>query len=115
MMTSDEAKLVSEVYLKLSETEYRGWNGIDDYLVLLDFLDDDQLNREAEVIYEEHKNKKVRCPVNHPASSCIIPKLVESTGSILNLYKETGNLHPKNKYILQYYLAINQSGMILSD
>lgn len=113
MMTTEQRRIVMEVYNHFLENERRGWDMLDDYIVYLDFLDNDQLHREADVAYCNHTMMEVKCSQDHPREKCFIPVLIEAVGAILELYKDNGNLHEKNKYILQYYLAMNQSGMIL--
>lgn len=114
-MSAVESKVVTEVYLKFIETEKRGWTAVDDYLEMLDFLDDDQLHREADVIHSRHSVGNARCDTDHKKSECFVPTIVEAVGYVLDLYKDTGNMHPKNKYILQCYLALSQAGAIVSD
>lgn len=113
MMSPEQRKAVSEVFNHLLESEKRGWDELDDYIQMLEFLDNDQLHREADVIFEKHSRSDVRCIQNHSKEKCFIPVLVEAVGAILEVYKENGHLHERNKYILQYYLAMNQTGLIL--
>lgn len=113
MMSDDQRKVVVQVYTHLMENEARGWDSLDDFMDHLDYLDNDQLHREADVIYERHRTSEVRCQQDHAREKCFIPLLVDSVGAILELYKETNNLHDKNRYILQYYLAFNQANMII--
>lgn len=115
MMSPDQTKIVIQVYNHLIENEKRGWDGLDDYMDYLEYLDNDQLHREVDIIHSQHKVGLVRCHQNHAREKCFIPIMVDAVGSILELYKETGNLHEKNKYILQYYLAMNQANMIVLD
>jgi hypothetical protein len=115
MMSDDQKKVVIQVYNHLLEKESRGWDGLDDYMDHLDYLDNDQLHREADVIHSIHAKGTVRCQQDHAREKCFIPLLVESAGAILELYKDTGNMHDKNRYILQYYLAMNQASMILME
>ncbi len=115
MMSREQYKVVVQVYLHLLDNEKRGWDGLDDYMNYLEYLDNDQIHRESDVIYSYHKNVKVRCEDKHAESQCLLPLMVECVGVILELYKETNNLHQKNRYILEYYLSMNQAGMILVD
>lgn len=115
MMTKDQSKTVIQVYNHLLENEKRGWDGLDDYMDYLEYLDNDQLHREADVVYMQHRNGPVKCKQEHAIEQCLIPIMVEAVGAILELYKETNNLHDKNRYILQYYLAMNQADMIVMD
>jgi hypothetical protein len=112
-MNLEQVRVVAEVYRQfMASEESRGWEPIDDYLDFLEYLDNDQLHREADVILEQHKGLNVKCEKDHPQVECLVPKLLEAAAAILDLYRETGELHKKNKYILQYYLACNQAGMI---
>jgi hypothetical protein len=113
MMSPEQRKIVTEVYNHLLESEKRGWDGLDDYINQLEFLSNDQLHREADVVYTYHENEVVRCSQDHAQEKCFIPVLVDAVAAILTLYKDKGNMHEKNKYILQYYLAMNQAGLIL--
>lgn len=115
MMTPEQRKNVTRVYNHLLENEKRGWDGLDNYMDMLDYLDDDQLHREADVIFEQHSRGTVKCEKTHPIEQCLIPILVEAVAAILELFKETNNLHIKNRYILQYYLAMQQCNMIVFE
>jgi hypothetical protein len=113
MMNQEQVRVVAQVYREfLASEENRGWEGIDDYLETLQFLDDDQLGREAEVVLIQHRKGKAKCDKDHPESECFVPKIIEAVQAILDLVKETGHLHKNNRYILEYYLAVNQAGMI---
>lgn len=115
MMTPEQRKVMTNAYTHLMDKEARGWDGLDDCVVYLENLDDDQLHREADVIYEQHAKRQVRCQQDHPIEHCFIPMLVDASAAILELYKETNYLNPKSRYILQYYLAMHQVGMIVCD
>lgn len=107
MMKPEEVKVVTEAYNKLILVEETGWSILDDLLETLDYLDDDQTHREADVLFSK---ETVHC-INHEKhdpSKCLITIVCEATGYILELYKETSSLHKNNKYILQYYLALAQ-------
>lgn len=115
MMTPEQRKIVTSTYNHLMEKENRGWDGLDDCLNYLDYLDNDQLHREADVIYEKHLRRVVKCKQDHPIENCFIPMLIDASGAILELYKETNSLHPKNRYILQYYVAMTQAGIVVVE
>lgn len=115
MMNSEQRKVVVSVYNHLLANETRGWDGLDDYIEYLDYLTDDQLHRECDVIHEIHSRGQVKCNVDHPKEKCFVPIMFDAVTAILELYKETNNLHPKNKYILQYYLAMQQADMIVVE
>lgn len=115
MMTQDQVKNVTHIYSLFIQSETaRGWNELDDVLEYLEYLDDDQLHREADVIYEIHKRGNVKCKSDHEQSKCAVPRIVDAVGAILDLYKETNQLHKNNRFILEYYLAYQQCGWIVS-
>lgn len=115
MMTAEQRKIVTQAYNHLMEKEARGWDGLDDQLCYLEDLNDDELHVEACVVNQKHANGKVRCEQKHPIEHCFIPMLVDAASAIIELYAETNSLHPKNRYILQYYISMQQVGMIVSD
>lgn len=115
MMSPEQRKTVTSAYNHLMEREGRGWDELDDCLDYLEYLDDNQLHRETDVIYTQHVSRRVKCRQDHPIEHCFIPMLVDAVTAILELYKETNSLHPKNRYILQYYLAMQQVGMIVCE
>lgn len=117
MMTDDQRKSVLRAYdhLLSKEKEKECWDGLDDCMWHLENLDDDQVHREADVIYCQHSHENARCKQEHPKEHCFIPLLVDAVGAILELYKETNNLHPKNRYILEYYLSMNQVELIIYE
>lgn len=114
MMTSEQSKIVSQVFRQFASSEELGWGELDDNLCLLEYLDDDQLHREADVLLTKHQRGNPECRVKHDKSACFVPKIIEAVSIILELYKETGNLHKNNKYVLQYYLALTQISHIIS-
>lgn len=115
MMTPEQVKTVTQVYHTLMQNEERGWDSLDDCMDMLEALDDDQLHREVDVIYEKHKLGKAKCKITHSETECFIPTLIDAVSSIMELYKKTGYLHKNNRYILQSYLALDQVGEILVD
>lgn len=115
MLSTEEAKNITFVYSALLDSELKGWQDLDDFLEILEWLDDSELYREAEVLYSYHKNEDMGCPYPHKeGSSCFVKKVLEAVEAITELYKETGNLHPRNRYVLANYLALTQDGQIIS-
>jgi hypothetical protein len=113
MLSSPQSKNITYVYNKLIESELTGWTKLDDYLELLEYLEDDQLYIETEVLFSQLKDKKMGCTHKHNNNSCFIKNIAEAVESIIELYQETNDLHPKNRYILSYYLAIYQDGQMV--
>lgn len=113
-MSSDQVKNITQVYNKFLENEIRGWDSIDEYLEMLEYIDDDQLHREADVLFSTHKSKPMGCPHKHKdPNACFVKRILEAVEAILDLYKETGQMHKNNRYILQNYLALTQSEQII--
>lgn len=114
MLTPDQAKNIVYIYTKFMASEEKGWNDLDEYLYLLEWLDDSQLYRECDALYFMHKNKKMGCPYEHRENTiCFVTNILEGVEAILDLYKETGSLHIKNRYVLCNYLALVQDGQIV--
>ena len=116
-MNEAQVKNVTFVFNHLMEVENRPWDGIDDAISYLGYLRDSELIAETEISYDNHKSVIVKCGHNHENNNsiCLIPLLLESVGAILELYRETESLHPNNKYILEYYLAMTHVGQISVD
>jgi hypothetical protein len=116
MLTTEQIKNITYVYNKLMETEDKGWDTVDDLLEIMEWLSDDQLYRECEVLYSYHKSKNMGCPHMHkPSTACFVENILEAVESILELYEETNNLHTKNRYILDYYVVLCQNGYIVES
>lgn len=114
MLNSTQTKNLINVYNFFMESEPKGWTAIDDYLEMLEYLDDIQLCKESEVLYSYHENKNMGCPYTHKSgATCFVKFILESVEAIVELYKETNNLHIKNRYILCYYLALSHDGQII--
>lgn len=115
MLSKEQVSNLTYLYNKFDESELKGWTSIDDFLELIENnLDDDQIYREAEVLYSYHKNQKVGCPYLHvDGSTCFVPCILEAVEAITELYQETGNLLKKHRYILGYYLALAQDQQII--
>lgn len=113
-MTKDAQETVSKVYRRFVEADAAetAWTTIDEQMSMLEWLEDTQLAIEAAVLLQLHSQGNPRCNQDHPASECFIPLIIESVTHILDLYAKTANLHVKNKFILQYYLAMTQVGYI---
>jgi hypothetical protein len=114
MLSSDQTKNITYLYNKFLDSELNGWTNLDNFLELLEYLDDDQLYRECEVLYSHHKRKTMGCPYEHTKDSvCFVKGILEAVEAITDLYQETGNLHPNNRYVLAYYLALCEDGQIV--
>lgn len=115
MMTEEEAKIVKLVYNRFIDSEDQTWTTIDDNLEFVDYLTDDELIREASIKADDHSVGVFRCKSSHEANFCFAPFILESVNSILSLNEKTGELHPKNRYILTYYLSMSELGLIYSS
>lgn len=114
-MTKDQQEIVSRVYVKFykSDCTDEGWTDIDEQMSHLEYLEDNQLVIESAVLIQLQSGGQPKCTLDHPNKECFVPIVIEAVGYILDLYESTSNLHPKNKFILQYYLALSQVGHIL--
>jgi len=113
MLNPTEIKNIVFVYDQLMKSEVTGWAIVDDLLELIEWLDDNQLYRECEILFSHQKKLKMGSPFqDDPKCTIFVNHLLEAVTSILGLYEETNDLHPKNRYIISYYLALCQSGQI---
>ena len=103
------------VYNRFMENEGAGWGELDDILELLGYLTDVEIVREAIFKYIQHSEGNFRCERDHDRSKCFAPHILEAVGAIIKLFEETGNIHPKNAYILTYYLAMTETRLIFSE
>lgn len=116
MMTDDQRQMISKVFAQFASTESQSttWTDVDECMSLLDWLEDKQLVIEAEVIFDLQSKGIPRCAGDHPIEHCFVPLIIEAVAAIIGLYKETGNLHSKNRFILEMYLTLTRLGEILS-
>lgn len=116
MMSKDQASIVSQVYRRFLDSEQeRIWDDLDNSLQQLEWLNDLELQKEAESLFVVHKTGNARCRLNHPAERCFVPTIIDAVKAILDLQKESKELHVRNKYILQYYLALTHTGFIVLE
>jgi hypothetical protein len=114
MLGSAESKNLTYLFNQFLKCEEKGWTELDDFLDILDYLDDDQLCKESAVLFSFHKNKNMGCPYKHATGTqCFVKPILEGVEAILNLHDETGNLHINNRYILLHYLALSETGNII--
>lgn len=117
MMSEDEAKIVKIVYARLiesEEVEEIDWSDIDDNLEMLGWLSDKEIISECKIRLKEHGKTGLRCSQDHDMAYCFAPYVLEAVESIVSLYDKTKTLHEKNKYIVVYYLAMSEMGLIYS-
>lgn len=115
MMNEDQTKVVRNVYGRFIDSEDLNWTIIDDNIHFLDYMLDKDLMKEAAVKFHTHSHGIFRCQADHEQQYCFAPHILEAVGYIVDLYKETGELHEKNRYIVEYYMAMSEAGMIFSN
>jgi len=112
---STKRESLEAVLSRFKEIDNNGkWTKIDDFMSYLEWIDDAQLAREADVLFEKHKLGDPRCPSSHPRNKCLVPRIMDSVDLILDCYQEDGRLDPDHKYILRYYVTLTATGDILS-
>lgn len=121
MMNPDEAKVVAEVFRRFIDGEGVGsdckgtsWDIIDDHLENLACLNDEEVHREADIQLYMHNKGKIECGQEFCNQGCFAQVVVDAASYICELYQDTHNLHKNNRYILEHYLALSHSGMIIS-
>lgn len=115
-MTPDQAATVTKVYRKFVNNDQMesDWTPIDEQMSMLEWINDEQLLIEASVKLEKLKKGNPRCAIDHPGKECWVPLVLDAIEAILGIHKENKILHPHNRFILQYYLALAQIGAIRS-
>jgi hypothetical protein len=114
MLDSSQTKNILYVYNKFLESESKGWDEADDNLLILEWLSDIEIYRESEILYSYQKNRNMGCTFKHPPGAiCFSVHVLEAVDSILQLYQESNVLHPKNRYVLEYYIILCQAGQIV--
>lgn len=114
MMTPEQTKIVKLVYNRFIGSESNKWNEIDDNLEFVSYLNDKELIEEVRVKLEKHSWGTFRCNEEHAIEICFAPIILESVLAIDDLYKATGELHEKNRYILTYFMTMCELGLIYS-
>jgi hypothetical protein len=123
MMTAEEASVVKLVCSRFMESECineknekTSWGDLDCVLDEIGWLSDQELIEEAHIRYEMHKKgKNFRCYAPHKQEDCFAPFILEAVGAILSLNSKTKDLHPKNRYILIYYISMAELMMIFEE
>ena len=114
MMTPEQARIVKMVYSRFIKSEEDGWSEIDNNLEFFSFLTDGETILEAQIKFLRHSKGTFRCFQEHSSEECVAPLILEAVGIILELYEINRMLHEKNRYILTYYLAMSELGLIFS-
>lgn len=114
-LTTEKVTVILSVYKKLSDNEVEDWGPIDEAISLLEYLDEVQLFRESSVLYGTHKGHNVGCGNDPHQDECFIHSIVDAVSYILESYEDVGKMDGKGKfaYILKYYIALNQVGLIV--
>jgi len=111
MMDEEEIEIVKLVYNRFMDNEDNQWTDIDNNLEFFSYLTDKELVKESKIKTYEHE-RGIRCSQEHGQVNCFAPYILEAVEIILKLYDETKELHPKNAYILSYYLVMGEMGLI---
>lgn len=111
MMSVEQAQVVKMVYSRFISSEEEVWTDLDENLELVGFLKDSELVVEAEIKADIHC-KGIRCRQNHEKKNCFAPYILESVEAIIALYHHTGQLPTKNRYILEFYIAMSELNML---
>lgn len=116
-MLEQDAEIINSVYKRFidSEEERTTWNGIDESMYRLQWIDNDQLIRETKIALAEHQKGTIKCNIKHTNSVCFAPKIVRAAAVISDICEQLGEVSDSNKYILQYYLALHHLKIIYSE
>jgi hypothetical protein len=115
-MTPEQIEITKNIYQKFYEIDcnQHDWTSIDEYMSHLDYLDDKQVAIEAEVKLREHLSGNPKCKEHEEEHECLVPKIIEAVKIIINGNREKKKIHIKDRFVLQYYLALSQAKYIVS-
>jgi hypothetical protein len=115
--TEESEYIVDRVFRRFAEIDDKQtkWTMLDTNMSMLEWLDDAQLVRESEVVLLEHRAGKPRCKMNHSEERCFAPTIVDAAEHIIGWYKKGGKLSKDNRYVLEYYIALDNIGEIFSE
>lgn len=115
-MTPEQAQVVEIVYDKFLEGEMTvSWDALDDQMIYLDYLSNNQLWLESNVLHREHTvTGTVRCSQEFCNQGCYAQTIVEAVGHIILENQPYGvSLTTKHRYVLEQYLALSQLNYIV--
>lgn len=122
MMTEEQVRIVKAVYSRFIESEAETWTDLDSNIELYDYLNNRELVAESEIKFNKFSKKVFRCsqhhggdPKMHLQELCMAPIILEAVGAVISLYRETKELHPKNRYLLTFFHAMSEMKMIYND
>lgn len=115
MFQQNETDNINFVANRFKEMEsFPHWTDVDDGLLNLDYLNDKELVLEAKLLSNKHHAGNPRCPVEHKTTECVVPVIIKAVDCIIRESAKKKALSPDHKLILQYYLALDFAGEILS-
>jgi hypothetical protein len=115
MMTKEQGEVVRMVYNRFIASEEETWTELDDNIEFISYLNNSELVKEVTIKYFEHSRGIFRCNQNHEQRYCFAPYVLEAVDAIITLYEKTSELHPKNAYILSYYMAMSELRILYVD
>jgi len=115
-MTQEQVNITNYIYNHFNNADLQEskWTVIDEYMSYLDYLEDNQVVIEAEVKLEEHLSGSPKCKDHDRKHNCLVPKIIEAVKILINNNKNKKKLQSKDRFTLQYYLAISQAKFIVS-
>lgn len=115
MITLEQADVIRAVLNRFNDYEVLAWTSLDDNMEFLACLSDKQIVAEARVMIKKHELGNARCSKNHPREECIVPVVMESIRYIADYFDEIDRLSKKSRYVIEFYLSLSQTGVIISD
>lgn len=112
MMAQEQSQIVKLVYSRFIDSEEEIWSEFDDNLEFVGYLTDKELIQECSIKFFEHSKGDLRCVENHDPAYCMAPLVLEAVEAILDLHDKTGELHEKNRYIMEFYLAMSAMNLL---
>lgn len=117
-MIQKETEIVNFIYKSFYDTDLKEqkWSVIDEYMSYLDYLNDQEILVESEIKLKEHLSGDPRCPFEeeHKKHKCIVPSIIEAVKILIDSNNGLKKIDIKDRFVLQYYLAISQAKYIIS-
>lgn len=110
---------IDKVFQKFAEADDRQtkWTNLDTNMENLEWLDDEQLVKEATVAFGTLIKGKPRCNYDHKDGDCFVPTILSAVSYIIEDYdfNKIADLPNERQYVLRYFLSLEAIGEIFSE
>jgi hypothetical protein len=115
-MTPAEEQIVERVYESFNASENGGWEQFDTNMSYMGWLTDNEIYREASLIFEDHVKFDARCKDEHASGEkCPVKIILHAMEILLEKFIADPKLDAKSRYMFEYYICLDQEDMIVTD